>query len=80
MNYPSIQYSWCCRTKQTGGGSASGGLDKCSDVMSEDKLSRMPPAHDPVEYDDEGGFHLLDLIITELKNHMTCYNSMPLIG
>ena len=29
---------------------------------------------------DEGGFQLLDLIITELKSHMTCYNSMPLIG
>ena len=27
-----------------------------------------------------GGFQLLDLIITKLKSHMTCYNSMPLIG
>ena len=27
-----------------------------------------------------GGFQLLDLIITELKSHMTCYNSMPLIA
>jgi hypothetical protein len=27
-----------------------------------------------------GGFQLLDLIIRELKSHMTCYNSMPLIG
>ena len=27
-----------------------------------------------------GGFQLLDLIIKELKSHMTCYNSMPLIG
>ena len=27
-----------------------------------------------------GGFQLLDLIITELKSHLTCYNSMPLIG
>ena len=26
-----------------------------------------------------GGFQLLDLIITELKSHMTCYNSLPLI-
>ena len=26
-----------------------------------------------------GGFQLLDLIITELKSHMTCYNSMSLI-
>ena len=26
-----------------------------------------------------GGFQLLDLITTELKSHMTCYNSMPLI-
>ena len=29
---------------------------------------------------DIGGFQLLDLIITEFKSHMTCYNSMPLIG
>ena len=28
----------------------------------------------------KGGFHLLDLIITELKSHMTCYNSMLLIN
>ena len=27
-----------------------------------------------------GCFQLLDLIIKELKSHMTCYNSMPLIG
>ena len=27
-----------------------------------------------------GGFQLLDLSIKELKRHMTCYNSMPLIG
>ena len=27
-----------------------------------------------------GGFQLVDLIIAELENHMTCYNSMPLIG
>ena len=27
-----------------------------------------------------GGFQLLDLIITELNSHLTCYNSMPLIG
>ena len=27
-----------------------------------------------------GGFQLLNLIITELKSHMTCYNSKPLIG
>ena len=27
-----------------------------------------------------GGFQLLNLIITELKSHMNCYNSMPLIG
>ena len=29
---------------------------------------------------DYRGFQFLDLIITELKSHMTCYNSMPLIG
>ena len=27
-----------------------------------------------------GGFQLLDLIIPELKSHMTGYNSMPVIG
>ena len=27
-----------------------------------------------------GGFQLLDLIITELKSHMTCHNSMLFIG
>ena len=27
-----------------------------------------------------GRFQLLNLIIRELKSHMTCYNSMPLIG
>ena len=26
-----------------------------------------------------GGFQLLDLISTELKSHLTCYNPMPLI-
>ena len=31
-------------------------------------------------YNDIGGFQLLDLIITELKSHKTCYDSMPLIG
>ena len=31
-------------------------------------------------FGDDGGFQLLDLIIRELKSHMTCYNSMPLIG
>ena len=35
--------------------------------------------HSPRDW-DQGGFQLLDLIITELKSHMTCYNSMPLIG
>ena len=28
----------------------------------------------------KGGFQLLHFIIPELKSHMTCYNSMPLIG
>ena len=27
-----------------------------------------------------GGFQLIDVIIMELKRHMTCYISMPLIG
>ena len=35
---------------------------------------------EPVEDDYEGGFQLLDLIITELKSHTICYNPMPLIG
>jgi uncharacterized protein with PQ loop repeat len=29
---------------------------------------------------NQGCFQLEDLIIIELKDHMTCYNSMPLIG
>ena len=38
-------------------------------------------SQDPLEEDYyNGGFQLLDLIIMELKSHMTCYNSMPLIG
>ena len=28
----------------------------------------------------QGGFQLVDLVITELKSHMTCYNASPLIG
>ena len=28
----------------------------------------------------QGGFQSLDLIIMELKSHMTCCSSMPLIG
>ena len=28
----------------------------------------------------QGSFQLLDLIIPELKSHMTYYNPMPLIG
>ena len=27
-----------------------------------------------------GGFQLVDLIITELKGQMICYNAMPLVG
>ena len=27
-----------------------------------------------------GVFHLVDLVIPELTSHMTCYNSIPLIG
>ena len=27
-----------------------------------------------------GRFHLVDLVKTELKDHMICQNSMPLIG
>ena len=29
---------------------------------------------------NDGGFQLLDLIITELKSHMTCNNSISFIG
>ena len=32
------------------------------------------------KYWQQGGFQLLDFIITKLKSHMTCYNSMSLIG
>ena len=34
----------------------------------------------PISIANKGGFQLQDLIITELKSHMTCYNSIPLIG
>ena len=47
-----------------------GGFDGTSNVRA-GKLFNIPV---------KGGFQLLDLIITELKSHMTCYNSKPLIG
>ena len=31
-------------------------------------------------YTQDGRFQLVDLIIMELKDHMICYNSMPIIG
>ena len=43
----------------------------------------MIPSKNPQTDDnkwDIGVFQLLDFIIMELKSHMTCYNSMPLIG
>ena len=40
---------------------------------------KISPEYLEVEY-QHGGFQLLDLIITDLKSHMTCYNSMLLIG
>ena len=32
------------------------------------------------EFKKKGGFQLLDLIITELKSHMTCYNPMQCLS
>ena len=48
------------------------------EVNNEDGLQRF----DRNSYldEDQGGFQLLDLIVMEIKSHMTCYNSMPLTG
>ena len=48
------------------------------EVNNEDGL----PRFDRNSYldEDQGGFQLLDLIVMEIKSHMTCYNSMPLIA
>ena len=37
------------------------------DMSSENPTSSQPPSDE-----QQGGFQLLDLIITELKSHMTC--------
>ena len=29
---------------------------------------------------NNGDFHFVDLIIRELKSHMTCQNSIPIVG
>ena len=48
---------------------------ECRPRFSRNDLEMMPGF-----LNDLGGFQLLDLITTELKSHMTFYNSMPLIG
>ena len=49
-----------------------------SEVLHQDQECQ---DHEVIEEEEaQGGFQLLNLIITELKSHMTCYNSMPLIG
>jgi len=52
VNFQSIQYGWCCRTKNT-----AGGLRKCSEVMSQDNYQRMPPVEQTniiaTGYDDD---------------------------
>ena len=40
---------------------------------------KKPTMNTLTEYSDIGDFQLVDLIIKELKGHMICYNSMPLI-
>ena len=49
-------------------------------TMAGDGPKQLKRKQDAISDNDHGGFQLLDLIITELKSHMTCYNSMPLIG
>ena len=49
-----------------------------SPSIEENSISYVTVQHKKTQA--QGGFQLLDLIITELKSHMTCYNSMPLIG
>ena len=44
------------------------------------KQSLVQPSYIVPQVWHKGGFQLLDMIITELKSHMTCYNAMPLIG
>ena len=48
---------------------------ECRPRFSRNDLEMMPGF-----LNDLGGFQLLDLITTELKSHMTFYNSMPLTG
>ena len=49
-------------------------------MYDQEKLPRNNHELTAVFSRDKGGFQLVDLIITELKNHMTCYNSISLIG
>ena len=66
-------------------------IDDANDLLY-DKLLYQPPHVElrppppiivrplsDIDIYNAGGFQLLDLIITVLKSHMTCYNSMPLI-
>ena len=67
-------------------------IDDANDLLY-DKLLYQPPHVElrppppiivrplsDIDIYNAGGFQLLDLIITELKSHMTCFNSMPFIG
>ena len=52
----------------------------CSNCAKGFEYESLLKLHVDYEHNNQGGFQLLDLIIMELKSHMTCYNSMPLIG
>jgi hypothetical protein len=50
-----------------------GTLDKLSELHSMTKTHKtVEEPEEYVDFDALGGFQLLDLIITELKSHMTC--------
>ena len=60
-------------------------IDKVKGVVNDvptngEVFSHFPEDGSTHHKNDLGGFQLLDLIITELKSHMTCYNSTSLIG
>ena len=50
------------------------------DSILDNGIKELFESHNNSKYTSKGGCQLLDLIITELESHMTCYNSMPLIG
>ena len=61
-------------------GSWKGGLNAGGCLNNVTTFHQNPQFLIELEDSDDGGFQLLDLIITELKSHMNCYNSMPFIG